>query len=142
MSCRSEEALPEIEFEQKRKVEQPAQQVFGFEVLETARRGPEARRDADGDLRVLGKDAEFAETRALCLGQEFEADPDRARDRLGAIGLVARIEDDKALGVEPPVRAGDRHGQRLVRLDNPIAQEAVDDLQELRPFAEARGELG
>ena len=97
--------------------------------------------DADGYLRVLGKDAEFAKARSLRLGQEIQADADRARDRLGAVGLVARIEGDEALGVEPLVRARNGDGERLVGLDDAIAQEAIDDLQEQRPFAESGGEL-
>ena len=90
------EALPEIEIEQEREIEQPAQQVFGFKVLKTAGRRPEARGNADRDVRVLGKNRQFPKARALRLGQEVEADADRARDCLGAIGRRG-VEDDEAL---------------------------------------------
>ena len=52
-----------------------------------------------------------------------------------------RIEDFEALGVEPLVGAGDRRRQRLLGPNDAVAQEAVDDLEKLRPFAEPRGEL-
>ena len=141
MSCSRKKPLSEIEIEQQRQIEQPAQKVFRLEILKAARRRPEARDDADGNVRILRKHAEFAEARAFGLGQKVEADADRARDRLVAVALVARIEHAEALGVEPLVRAGDRDGQRLVRLHDAVAQEAVDDLEQLRPFAEPRGEV-
>ena len=136
----SKETLSEIEIEQQRKVEQLAQKIIGLEILESARRRPEARDDADGNVRVLGKDAEFAEARPLRLGQKVETDADRARDRLGAFGLVARIEGRQTLRVEALVGARDRDRQRLAAFDA-IAQEAVDDLEQQRPFAETRGEV-
>ncbi len=123
-----EEALFEIAFEQQRQIEQLSQQVVGLEILKSARRGPQARDDANRNVRVLGKDSKLAETLAFGLGQKVEADADRERDRVGALCLVARIEGDEALRVEPLVGARDRDRQRLAGLDA-IAQEAVDDLE-------------
>ena len=62
-----EKALSEIEVEQEREIEQPTQQVFSFEVFERASRGPQARGHADGYLRVLGENAEFAKARSFAL---------------------------------------------------------------------------
>ena len=49
--------------------------------------------------------------------------------------LVAGVEDGEALRVEPFVGARRRDRQRLAVVDA-IAQKAVDDLQEKRPFAQ------
>src|SRR5208337_4465175 len=108
----AEEALSQVEVEQERSIEEPAEQIFRLEVIEIARRHPQARNDPDGDVDVLRKYAEFAEAQAFRLGQEFDADADGARDSLGAVGRVARIEGDKTLGVEPFVHARDGFRRR------------------------------
>ena len=117
----TEEALPQIEIEQQRKVEKPTELVFRVYLVEITGRRPQALNDPHRDLRVLGKHRKLTETRPLRLGQQIEADADRARNGLGALRLITWIEDAEPFGVEPPVRAGDRHGQRFAGPDHAVA---------------------
>ena len=59
---KTKEALFEIEIEQQRQIEQPAQQVVGLEVLEPAGRRPQPRDNANRNFRILWKDAKLRRT--------------------------------------------------------------------------------
>ena len=137
----SKESLAEVEVEQKREVVQSAQQIFGFEVLEAAgcahRRGrrrwgsprPRERR------RVRRNAPARSRTKARGSRRWSERPPWRGRSRSFGSKTARPLTSSRLFA---PTMAS---LHRLSALDDFVAQEAVDHLEELRPFAEARGEL-
>ena len=65
----TEDALVEIEIEKQGQIGKVDQQIFCFELFESARFGPQPLGDAKRYVGVLGKNAKFAKARALGLIQ-------------------------------------------------------------------------
>ena len=77
--------------------------------------------------------------RVRFVSEKVQTDFDGASNCLRSVAFVLGIEGDKALGVEPPVGAVDRNGQRLVRPHHAVSQEAVDDLEQLQDRLSSEG---
>ena len=132
----------QVEVEQEREAGEALEQGLRVEVVEAGGVGPEQLDRADRDRDVLGEDGELGEAGALVGGEEVEAEADGLGDGIGAGLGIAGVEGGEAALVEQPARIGDGVGERGLGADGAVAQGAVDEAQEERPFAEAGGECG
>ena len=138
-------AAVKVNAEQQRQVVELGQQIDRGEVIRRlALRRPQSGDDADGDVRVLGKNAKLAEPRPLVGIEQIEIDANCCGDRLVAAVVVLGlgiVEGGQALGGQPLPGLGDGAGQRQLVLGDAVAQKTVGELQELRPVVQFLREI-
>ena len=148
MPCRvvqAQCAAVQLQGQQQREVCKLDQQILRRKRVELGIRGlrPKSLDDADRDVGVFGKHPELAEAQPLLRIEQVQRRVDDLGDRAQPI-LVAHIlggiERHQAACVEAAGEIGDGAIQRHAPA-NALLEEAVGELQELRPFAETGGHL-